>query len=169
MTLDEAFEQQGTLVGVWDHYSDVLGAYSVGAHGAKLLRSAPVEVHRRDGWNEKLRAKGIPIGAGFVPSGRVWVLDSGGISLWSRDAQVLSGTRTEMKHANRALRFADVASVVCFVSPRGPGYRGVRCELHDGASVTLLDDDADTGFGPYFAEDLAKWILVRYIDEAAAN
>jgi hypothetical protein len=143
MTLDEALEHPGPLLGAWDvtpfKGERTLTLFSLADGGAVALAhgSAPAG---RDAAAAPLRARGIPIGACDRACDFVWVSDAGGITVWGPHRRVLQATGDTLALADgRTLARGELERVYAWAHDDYVA-RGVRARLRSGEEVALVLD-----------------------------
>jgi hypothetical protein len=178
MTLDEMFAQPGLLVAAWDLQDDrkTLRVYRVGEAGATFVGRTEIAPDEREMTNNQLFDHGLRIGYAYYDF--IWALDDAGCAVWTKRAQLVDGTREEIRIGGHCVRASEIATIEVFVSPDNMGHRGVRLDV-DGRSVVVAEENFSVESNPTYGEmdldweiawaeflglDLALWLRRPYSD-----
>lgn len=178
MTLDEMFAQPGPLVAAWDLQNDrkTLRVYRVGERGATFVGRTEIAADEREMTNNQLFDHGLRIGYAYYDY--TWVLDDAGCAVWTTHAQLVDGTRDELRVGGHCVRASEIATIEVFVSPDNMGHRGVRLDV-DGRDMVVaeenfsvesnptysqMDLDWELAWAEFLGRDLALWLHRPYAD-----
>lgn len=186
MTVEEALNQPGPLLGVWDIGGTpaALCVYALPLAGRPhrlLAREDRAEADKEATLGE-LRRRGIRVAFAFGAGEFVWSKEDG-FSAWSSSGEeVFSGNERELRLCTgHVVEKRDVVRVVSFFDDEAWGHRGIQLELGNGSLVVAIEERdrtaeidptygidnvmIDAAWGTFLGRDLAAWLGVPHRDE----
>lgn len=184
MTVDEAIQQPGELVGAWDGAAtghEWLGIYAVGDGGAKLLAHERTDAAGRQRREAALRARKIRIGD-TVGGEHVWTNDGAReLVAWNRTQRLFVATRSDVRVRDLVVPLGRIQRVASFVDRFDLGRRGVGIECTGAPPVVLVEEHdptpamdptydrsnvaLDAAWASALGRDLSGWLGVPHDDQ----
>lgn len=167
-----------SLLAAWDLQDDrkTLRTYRVSSSGAEFVERREVSPDEREAMNKQLLDRGTRIGYAYY--GFLWMFDDGEFALWTKEAQLATGTTEELRVGEQSVRVSEINCIEVFVGPDNMGHRGVRADL-GARTVVIAEEDFSVESNPmydqmdleweinwaeFLGRDLAMWLRKAFAD-----